>query len=181
MLEPPDLPNRTIVATVEANHGFAVVDISFLPLGYDSRAWAYRLAASNGSTYFLKIRRSIKNRTGLAIPFRWRQRGLTPVIAPIPTKLGELWAAAGDYAVVLYPFVDGQNDSDAGLSPKHWLTFGRLVRQIHETRLNPELMRMVRKESYALEWSPMVERLEVHISRGGFTDVNQQELASFWR
>ncbi|HEX2033044.1 MAG TPA: hypothetical protein VHS99_02570 [Chloroflexota bacterium] len=68
MLEPPDLPDETIIAAVRASYGIAVAHLTFLPLGNDSATWVYRLRAADGTVTFLKLRTGPADAPSYTVP-----------------------------------------------------------------------------------------------------------------
>lgn len=89
MREPPDnLTEDALRACLRDRYGLSVADLTFLPLGYDSSAWVYRAQATDGATYFLKVRVSIENEAGLVVPRYLRDHGLAHVVAPLPATDG---------------------------------------------------------------------------------------------
>ena len=115
MREPPvDLADDTLRACLRARYGLAIVELDFLPLGHDALARVYRARAADGGAYFVKARRGAVNEAGLAVPRYLHERGIARVVAPLPTTTGALWTAAGDYALVLYPFVAGATGMERG-------------------------------------------------------------------
>ncbi len=41
------------------------------------------------------------------------------------------WAMVKDFALTLYPFIDGRIGGDVGMSEQQWIELGRTVNQIH--------------------------------------------------
>jgi len=180
MQEPPDLSDETIIRAVQTHYSISVAGLTFLPIGFDSGAWAYRIEAADGTICFLKIRKSIANEAGLTVPHVLRERGISQVVAPLPTIVEALWAPAGDFALIMYPFIDGRTGTDVGLSRSQWTAFGTMIKQIHSMTVRSELLDMVRRDTFAPEWRSMVERVDAQITARSFTDPFQQELALFW-
>ena len=56
MLEPPDVRERDLVACLARDFGVEVVHTTFLPIGADQYAAAYRVEANDGTSAFLKLR-----------------------------------------------------------------------------------------------------------------------------
>src|SRR5687767_326340 len=99
MREPPsDLADEALRACLEARYGLAVAEVTFLPLGYDSAAWVYRVRTADGGDYFLKARLRVANEAGLVVPRALHNQGVRRVIAPLPATTGALWSEAGGYA-----------------------------------------------------------------------------------
>src|SRR5690349_10290089 len=142
MLEPPvDLANETLDACLRDEYGLAVAEIAFLPIGHDPFAWVYRVVAADGRAYFLKARMHITNEASLLVPHHLHAHGVTQVVAPLATLAGTLWTSAGRYAVIVYPYVESVTGMAHGMSPEQWIEYGRVLRQVHETAITPELAR----------------------------------------
>jgi spectinomycin phosphotransferase len=180
MREPPKIAEETIVAALREHYGIAVAALTFLPLGADATAGVYRVQAAGGAAYFLKARADPGSATALAVPHYLHSQGLPHILAPIPTKGQALWATAGGFALILYPFVEGRNGTEAGLSSDHWRAFGALVRQIHSTALPPDLSRTIRRETYTPGQRTMIDELDAILTTQEFADPLARELASFW-
>jgi spectinomycin phosphotransferase len=181
MREPPvNLPNETVRACLQARYGLAVVDVTFLPLGHDSSAWVYRVRTAGGA-YFLKARLQVASEAGLLVPRYLIDHGVAQVIAPLPTTAGALWADAGGYALILYPFVAGRTGMERGMSARQWIDYGALLRQIHATAIDPDLARVMPRETFTPAWADTVRRLDAQIGADAFDDPAERGLASFWQ
>ncbi len=177
MREPPaHLPDETLRACLRTHYGLAVDELTFLPLGHDSSAWVYR-ARTAGGVYFLKARTRVDNEPGLLVPRYLHDHG----IAPLPTIAGTLWTMADDYALILYPFIAGTTGMERGMSERQWVDYGALLRQIHATALPPDLMRLMRRESFAPAGTDVVRDLDMRIGAQAFDDPAARALATFWR
>ncbi len=187
MREPPDIPSEAILASVRMGYGIPATSLEFLPIGHDSSAWVYRARASDGTAYFLKVRRGTVYASGLIVPRYLHDRGVTQVIAPLPTTGGALWTGLDDVALILYPFIEGRTGTDAGLTEDQWVAFGTAVKQIHTTPMTPNMLNMLERESYAPKWDGVVQewdavrRLDDHILSASFADPIEGDLAVFWR
>ncbi len=169
-----------MLAAVRASYGIPVAALAFLPIGKDSSAWAYRAQTADGAAYFLKVRKGIGNQASLIVPRYLHDHGVTNVVAPIPTSTQTLWVDVDEFALILYPFVDGTTGRDRGMTEHHWVTFGAVLRQIHATALAPDLVRRMKRETFAPAWSGVVKRLEAHITTRTFADPIEREPAAFW-
>ncbi|MDI3340297.1 MAG: phosphotransferase [Sphaerobacter sp.] len=182
MREPPvTLADETLRACLRDRYGLAATEVTFLPLGYDASAWVYRVRAADGATYFLKARLSLANEAGLLVPRYLRDHGVARVVAPLPTRTGELWTDAGNAVLILYPFVAGTAARDCGMTAEQWVAYGALLRQVHDTAITPDLARVLRRDAFLPEWAAMVRRLDVHIGTRTFDDPTERLLADFWR
>jgi spectinomycin phosphotransferase len=182
MREPPaNLPNDTLCACLRARYELIPTELTFLPLGHDASAWVYRVRAADGGVYFLKVRLSVTNEAGLAVPRYLQDHGVARVIAPLPTATGALWATAGDYALMLYPFVAGVTGMERGLADQQWIDYGALLRQVHDTAVTPELARIIRRDTFTPNGADLLRRLDAHIDARRFDDPAAQALATFWQ
>ena len=181
MLEPPALANDRIVAAVRAHYDVPVAALTFLPIGHDSAAWAYRVEATDGAAYFLKVRARIANVVSLVVPRHVQGRGVIEAVAPLPTLGRALWVELDGFALILYPFVDGTTGMAGGMAERHWTVFGAALGRLHATPLAPELDRHVRRESFVPAWGEVARRLDAHIAARAFADPVACELADFWR
>ncbi len=187
MREPPDIPSEAILTSIRTSYGIPTTYLEFLPIGHDSSAWVYRSDASDGTAYFLKVRRGAVYEPGLVVPRYLHDHGPVCVTAPLPTTDGVLWTKLGKFALILYPFIEGRTGTDARLTEDQWVAFGAAVKQIHTTPLTPDILGALERESYAPKWDDIlqewdaVRRLDDHISAASFADPIEHELAAFWR
>lgn len=182
MREPPKLADTTIIAALHAQYGILITALSFLPLGSDSASSVYRVDAADGATYLLKVRAgSGFSAASLIVPRFLRDRGVPRIVAPLPTINQTLWVSVNEFALSLYPFIDGRVGADAGLSEEQWRAFGAMVKQIHASQLPPDLICTVPHESFTPSRRSVVTDLEAAISGQALADSLEQKLAAFWR
>jgi spectinomycin phosphotransferase len=182
VLERPKLADETIAAAVRAHYRISIVALNFLPLGNDSDTYVYRVDADDGVSYFLKIR----NRLGfspasLSVPRYLHDEGVPHILAPLMTTSKAPWAMVKDFALTLYPFIDGRIGGDVGLSEQQWIELGRTVKQIHSSRLPPDLMKIVPRETFVPPRRSVITNLEKAIDGQVLADPVQRALAVFWR
>ncbi|MEN9933890.1 MAG: hypothetical protein RLZZ387_469 [Chloroflexota bacterium] len=182
MREPPvNLPEQTLRAALREAWGVVAEAVTFLPLGYDSAAWVYRVDVAGAAPLFLKARLSISNRPGLLVPHVLHAQGIRQVVSPIATSAGDLWTPAGGYALILYPFVTGGSGMERGLTDSQWEAYGALLRQIHSAAVRPALAAEMRRESFAPGWLDELRRVDELVLAGGLTGEPERELAELWR
>lgn len=175
MQDKPDLRDDVIAACLDQSYGVKSARIEFLPLGYDSNAWVYRVDAAEGPPYFLKLKRHTADEGTLAIPHVLRVRGIEQVVAPLPTKTGVLWTSVDRFAAILYPFVEGKSGRDVGLSPEQWLEFGAVLKAVHAAELPPEIARRLPHEEFIL--TPRFAAVVRDILAGTYERFPQDDLA----
>jgi spectinomycin phosphotransferase len=180
MLEPPNLPDETIIAALRERYGLAVTEIAFLPIGNDASAWVYRVNATDGDVYFLKVRKGSLNEPGLLVPRTLHEQGVAHIIPPLPTAAGAVWTALGNFTLILYPFIEGEAAVYAGMEEQHWIAYGAVLRQTHAAVLPPNLTRKMRVETFTPGWIDVVRALGEQMGRRVFADPIEEELAAFW-
>ena len=181
MLEPPaDLADDTLRTCLVTNYRLAVTELTFLPLGHDAWAWVYRARTADGGDFFVKVRKQVTNPTSLLVPRFLQDHGVAQVVAPLPTAAGALWAPAGTYAAILYPFVEGQTGMMAGMSDQQWIEYGALLRQIHDTPPSPDLAAVMRRDDFTPEGAAQIRRLDAEIGTRDFADPMTRTMAAFW-
>lgn len=181
MLEPPDISNDAIIASVRASYGVLAAALTFLPIGDDAATSVYRLHVTNGGVYFLKLRSVAANAPSFAVPRYLADQGVTAVVAALPAVTGALWVNVEGFALALYPFIDGATGTDAGMTERHWFTYGATLRQIHETVLPPAIAQQMRRETFTPDWGGAVSRVDARIDTEAFLDPSERELAALWR
>jgi spectinomycin phosphotransferase len=185
MLEKPDVPDELLRASLRDHYGVHGTEITFLPLGNDVDTAVYRVVADDATSYFLKLRSWSRSgafdETTVAIPRFLRDQGITQIIAPIETNAGRLWARLDDCAVILFPFVEGQNGSVQPLSARQWAEFGAALKAMHTVVVPPSLRRIVPQETYGPYWRDLVRTFQARAEDTVFTEPAAAEMAAFLR
>lgn len=182
MLEKPKLEDENIIECVRDNYGVVVTSLEFLPIGKDSKAGVYK-ALSNGQTYFLKVKADTVDDMSVRLPRFLKEQGIEQVVAPLPTVTQALWGTLDGFTVLLYPFIEGRSGMNAGLSDSQWIKFGEILKQIHTTRLSPELQDRIAKETFAPQplWGGITKQLQESIASQDYESPSEKELAAFWK
>ena len=97
------------------------------------------------------------------------------------TKSQTLWVMVNDFALTLYPFIDGRIGGDVGMSEQQWIELGRTVKQIHTSQLPPDLKKVVPRETYVPPRRSVVTKLEEAIEGEVPAEPAQRELVAFWK
>lgn len=182
MLKKPNLPDETIVTRLREEYEIFVGALEFMPIGNDATAWVYRVRVDDGADYFLKVKWGAIYPPALLVPHYLKDNGIEAVVAPLPTQNGQLWANTGEFNLILYPFIEGENGMDAGLSKSQWVELGRILKQLHTAQLPAAIEQDTSRETFVPAWQAMVERLDRAIHETTSFDVPyKNELATFWR
>ncbi len=181
MREKPGIPEERLRACIQAQYGITAATLDFLPLGLDTRAGVYRVADEQGIPYLLKAKFGPFYEPSCLIPGYLRDQGVGSVVAPLPTRANTLWARIGEWAVILYPFIEGDSDWDPSLTDMHWQALGTAVKEIHQVGLPTEGIGLPRRETFDpmeyIRWVRDFEALPAH-ARGGSSI--RQEFRACW-
>jgi spectinomycin phosphotransferase len=181
MLEPPPLSTEKIISSLHDSFDIEISKLEFLPIGNDSNSWVYKVHADK--FYFLKAKRLPVYEPSLTIPLYLKEQGLYQVVAPLPSKARALYQTLDDFALILYPFIDGDNGMKLGLTDKQWLEYGVFLKNLHAIKLPKELAKTIQRETFV----PHPERLEItkkfHATVLEQTPTNalEKELIDFWK
>jgi spectinomycin phosphotransferase len=182
MLERPALSDEMIAGALLAHHAITASEIRFLPIGNDVNSFAFKVIATDGAAYFLKARRGVMNLPALTIP-RFVQAHGVPAVAPIASLAGALWVDARDFHLILYPFIEGENGMDVGLSDSQWIAFGTALRRMHNLLLPPEMKHLLPVEDFSAYpyFQDVLQRVDALVHTIHFQDETLRDLAAFWR
>jgi spectinomycin phosphotransferase len=182
LLERASLADETIAGAVRAHYDISILALNFLPLGNDSDTYVYRVDAGDGASYFLKLRARLGfNPASVAIPRHLRDLGTAHILAPLMTKSKTPWAMLNDFALTLYPFIEGRIGGDAGISEQLWVELGRTVKQIHMCQLPSKLMQIVPRETFVPSRRSVIDDLRRAVEDQVIADPAQREFAAFWK
>jgi len=179
MPDDPGLDETRIAECLQANYGLQAVSISFLPIGYDANAAVYRVVATDGADWFLKVRFGPLHEPVLQIPRALLDLGVRNVLAPVPTRSAALWCALDDAAVVLYPFIDGDNAMERGLTDEQWREFGATLRSIHDSGLDERFRGVLPRESFALPAAAVARQMFAEAANARGESAAAARLAAF--
>lgn len=181
MLEKPNLPDGKITACLHQHYSLVIAQVQFLPLGYDSSAWVYRVESTTGDAYFLKVRRGELYPPAFLIPPYLISHGIPQAVAPLPTINQGYWADLEDFHLILYPFIEGDSGLRLGMSEEQWRVYGTCIKRLHSTRLPSELAEQIPRETFVSTWLPKFRALHQEVMVNEYTDPLKRELAAFWR
>jgi len=181
MIEKPDIKDERIIIALNQNYSIQVSHLEFLPIGNDASAFSYRVKAINGDLYFLKLKRKLWNLAGLCVPRFLKDNGIEQVIAPFPTKTQELSVDVDKFALILYPFITGNEAMEVGMSDSQWTELGSVLKQIHNTELPAVISEYINRETFIPKWSSLAKELHERINKRNYDEPYQKELANFWK
>ncbi len=180
MLTPPGLSDDIITACVHEHFGFRIAHVAFLPIGADVNSAVYRVTATDGTQYLLKLRRGHFKEVAVTVPALLHAHGLHHVMAPIATTTHDWWVQTQGFAWMLYPFFAGKNGFEVPLSSAQWVAFGATMRAVHTTRLPTEVEARVPREVYSAHWRQSVQAFHHQVGRREYNDPIAACFAAFW-
>jgi spectinomycin phosphotransferase len=178
MLEEPDLEDEQIIACLQDEYGLLAVQVAFLPLGADRDTAVYRAVADDETPYFCKLRRGVFDETSVALPKFLSDQGIVQILPPLMTKTGQLWANLDAFKVILYPYVEGHDAYEGGLSDRQWVDFGTALKSIHTAVVPPALVRRIQQETYSPKWREIVRTFLGRVEDDAFDDPVAGKLAA---
>jgi spectinomycin phosphotransferase len=180
MLEKPNIPDELIISRLQAEYNLHVAELTFLPLGADSRTAVYRVLAEDGTAYFLKLRRKF-NDVIVRVPLFLKENGIQEIIVPYETKSRQHWADFGEYKLILYPFIEGKDGFERELTDQHRRTLGAAFRGIHTAQIPLELKENIRKEIFSSEWRDDMKSYQEQVEKKVFTEPSAAKLVEFMK
>jgi spectinomycin phosphotransferase len=181
MLERPAVSDEKIAACLRDEYDLKTAKITFLPLGADMNTAVFRADATDGTPYFVKLRSGHFDAIAVDVPKFLFDQGISPIIAPMPTRSGQLSARLDMFNLILYPFIEGQSGWDKNLSNQDWVVFGRTLKAIHTTTLAPALAARIPQENYSPYWRDMVKQFQAQVESHTFADPVAADLATLLR
>lgn len=182
MLEKPTaLQEHEIIASLQAEYGLVIDSLQFLPLGNDAQTVVFRAVIPDSRSCFVKLRSGSFNAVSILVPHLLHAQGSPFVIAPVATRAGKLWTTRGEYHLAVFPFISGQDGSEAGLSDRHWLELGRALKQLHAVMLPQPVLDRIPRETYSDHWRQQVRHFQQQAMQPVFADPIATELAAFLR
>lgn len=168
-----------IIKYLSAYYLIEVTSLDLLPLGADTNASIYKAQASDQKTYFVKLKRDYFHDTNIAILELLQMAGIQQLIPPIKTVEGKQIQQAGDFTLIVYPFVEGQDGFSLPLTDEQWIALGRAMRQVHEVDVPASLKARIRREDFSPKWRDVVRALYTHVEEVSTDDEIALNLCKF--
>lgn len=180
MFEKPNLEDGAIISRLQHDYGLGVATLTSLPLGADMDAVVYRVVAKNNASYFLKLRK-VFHESAVSVPLFLTSQGIQEIIAPLLTKSKQAWVQFGEYKMILYPFVEGKNCFEGGLSDIQKRRLGSALKAIHSAKLSKELERLIQKESFSSNYRERLKNFLSRLDEQTFSEPVAAKLSAFMK
>ncbi len=181
MIEKPDVQDERIVSQLQEEYGLLATQLSFLPLGWDVHSAVYRVVTADGTAYFLKLRSGGLDEITVALPHFLHEQGIPEVMAPLETRQGRLWGSLAPYKTIVYPFVEGSDGYETGLTRAQWRAFGVAMRAIHSVQFPEELTTRIPREEFSTHWRDLTLEFLNQAQTQGFEEAIAAKTAAFLR
>ncbi|WP_262337392.1 phosphotransferase enzyme family protein [Legionella genomosp. 1] len=175
------LSHQYIIDCLHAHYGINIITLTFLPLGADNNASVYKAEAQDNPSYFVKLKRGHHHNIGIAILQLLHEAGIEQVIPPIKTIEGSLTQSIGEFTLILYPFIEGEDGFTRALTDEQWLILGKTLRQVHEIDVPLSIKQQIRKELFSSKWREIVRSLYAHIEAKPTGDKVALDLMAFMK
>ncbi|HEX5839203.1 MAG TPA: phosphotransferase [Anaerolineales bacterium] len=180
MLEKPNIPDELIISCVQEGYDLRVSELTFIPIGADSRTAVYRAVSDESIAHFLKLRKNF-DEVIVRVPAFLKESGVGAILVPLGATSQQLWADFGEYKIILYPFIEGKNGFEMELSDLHRQSLGAALKEIHTAKIPSHLRSLVRKETFNAGWREDMRQYQAQAAKDIFTDPTAAKLAAFIR
>lgn len=175
------LSEQSIIDCLHAHYGIDIIRLTFLPLGADNKASVYKAEAQDNSSYFVKLKRGQHQDIGITILQLLHEAGIEQIIPPIKTIEGYLTQSVGDFTLILYPFIEGEDGFTRALTAEQWLILGKTLRQVHEIDVPSSIIQGIRQEYFSSKWREIVRSLYAQIEAKPIGDKVALDLLAFMK
>ncbi len=181
MLERPHIEDHTIKTCLRTEYHLSVQELAFLPVGADQNTAVFRARSGSGEDYFVKLRRADFAEIAVTLPNYLHERGNPHILAPLQTQNGRLWTQVGAYKLLLYPFIQGKDGIEAGLSAEQWVAFGAALKDVHLAKPPATLLECIPVEDFAPGWRERVQQFLSLVEGSGFSNPLAADTAALIR
>ncbi|MCE5294602.1 MAG: aminoglycoside phosphotransferase family protein [Chlamydiales bacterium] len=147
-----------IIECLQSYYGIEVTSLTPLLLGADMNASVYK-AQTYEKSYFVKVKSGRNHDLGVAILDVLQSVGIEQIIAPTKTSLGLSMQPVDGYTLIVYPYIEHQNGFSQRLLDDQWITFGQVLRKVHEVKLPKAIQDQIKREDYSPKWRHVVRSL----------------------
>lgn len=181
MIDNTSLSEQEIIVSLKMHFGIESTSIELLSIGADIHSLIYKVISSSGLSYFVKLKHDRRFQDSLAILEILLNAGIQQIIQPIKTVDGVLAQKLGEFVLIVYPFIEGQDGFSRDLTNEQWNSLGKTLRKIHDLTLPISIQKSIRYETYSPKWREQVRQLYKYIDDKPSTDEVGQKLLAFMK
>jgi len=149
--EKPDLSDGTLLEHLNQEYAQDFTALEFLPLGFDPSSANYQAKTGTGERVFVKVRLGSVREGPLALARHLQALQVETLIPALATRSGSPWASTPEWSLAVFPYVEGHDAYDGGLTDEHLRVLGYALRQIHDAQPSNGLSRLLPSETYSPE------------------------------
>lgn len=150
---------QRIIHCLDVDYGIEISILTLLPLGADMDASVYKAQAADLTSYFVKLKRGHHPDVSVAIIELLYDAGIKQVIPPLKTVHGTPIQRIGEFTLIVYPFVEGEDGFSRDLTEAQWIALGTALRRVHEIEVPQAIQHKIRRENYSPKWREIVRSL----------------------
>ncbi len=173
------LSDLAIIGCLNTNYGIEVTKLTLLPIGADMNAEVYKAQTLDQTAFFIKLKHGHNHDISVEVVELLKTAGVKEVIPPLKTVHGRPTQRIGDFTLIVYPFIEGQDGFSRNLTDDQWAELGKALRQVHEIAVPLSIQKEIRRESYSPKWRETVRSLYVHIEAEPISDSTGLKLRKF--
>ncbi len=166
----------TISNWLSAHYNIKAVSLARLSLGADIYASTYKVQTDDQKTYFLKLKHKNHHDISMDIIELLQHADLQQIICPIKTIHGKTSQSTGDFNLIVYPFIQGEDGFHRPLTDDQWKILGKALKKVHEVSVPFSIQNRLRKETYSPRWREAVRSIYAHFETLPIADEIAQEL-----
>lgn len=174
------LSEQHIIDGLNTNYGINVARLTLLSLGADINAFVYKADAHDQSSYFIKLKLG-HNHVSSTVISLLHDAGIQNIISPIKNILGQDFQPIHEFTLSVFPFVQGQDGFSRNLSENQWITFGKVMKQIHGLHVPHSIQHRMRRENFSSKRREAVRSLYSRIESIPSTDEISSNLIAFMK
>lgn len=144
-------------------------------------ASVYKAQTYDQSSYFVKLKLGYHHNNSAIIIALLQDSGVQQILSPLKTIRGQLIQYVENFALMVFPFVEGQDGFSRDLTADQWFTLGKAMRKIHEIDVPSSIQALVRREAYTPKWREAVRSLYTYIESSPSGDGVAMELQTFMK
>lgn len=175
------LSDLAIIGCLNTNYGIEVTRLTLLPIGADMNAEVYKAQTLDQTAFFIKLKHGHNHDISVEVVELLKTAGVKEVIPPLKTVHGRPTQRIGDFTLIVYPFIEGQDGFSRNLTDDQWAELGKALRQVHEIAVPLSIQKEIRRESYSPKWREVVRSLYVHIEAEPIGDNAALKLRKFMK
>lgn len=170
------LTETRLIEGLKTSYGLDVERLLLLPLGADVHASVYKASTRDKQSYFVKVKEGVDNSHPDILDL-FHKAGIRHIIYPLKTNRHQSLLHMGDFTIIVYPFVEGQDGFSCSLTDEQRQELGRTLHQIHNLDVPDTIKKQIRHESYSPQWRDYVRTL---ISHESLETIKDELSIQFW-